>query len=243
MKLDKRVIVIEEKLYRVSEDITKLKKAQAYVFEIIGEEFILPYRGKLLKYLKTNDTLKPGIYETKKGSTHIVLPKKKEKVLYQLDNIKDLSNKKILDKTEYIKTDIDLTVNGEIMIPPRHADDDIPNTMLKAGIASKRINFDSYGPRYAALDIGSDQSSRKTNAKKAILNNTTLTATKLIQNCNALDLQFAIVLADKPDAIHPMIYGPLVMYSHEPFNLSSATNLLEVQSKIFDPAAKLKKEK
>lgn len=235
MKLDKiapKFIVLDYAVFHVinyDEGIKKgFKKGVAYLIETDFIKIVLPYKG----ILKDIDPEKrtPGIYSSKKSTAHrFILPKKNDRAQYLPDKIQSTKDD-IFSKGNFVKGDIIIDTDGEIFKPRIKPDDDLNLKLLKTAINLKNISLSSYDNRFQAIDIGTNPSNRKSNAKKAILNNDSLSSNKLIQLSDVLDLDVAVVIKDKPASMFPMLTDgkPIVIYSNTAFPLNDCINIATI---------------
>jgi hypothetical protein len=232
MKLDKiapRFIVIDYAVYHVinyDEGIKKgFKKSVAYLIETDFINIVLPYKGVLKDIDPEKRT--PGIYSSRKTTAHrFILPNKNVRAQYSPDNIQSTKDD-IFSKGNFVKGDIIIDTDGEIFKPRIKPDDDLNLKVFKTAVNLKNISLSSYDNRFQAIDIGTNPSNRKSNAKKAILNNDSLSSNKLIQLADVMDLDVAVVIKDRPGSMFPMLTDgkPIIMYSNNAFQLNDAINI------------------
>lgn len=232
-KISPRFIVIDYAVYHVinyDEGITKgFKKGVAYLVETDYMDIVLPFKG-ILKDID-HEKRTPGIYTSRKNPKihRFLLPKGNDRDQFSPKNIKTTADD-IFSKGNFVKGDIIIDSDGEVFKPRIKPDDDLNLKLLKAAINLKNISLSSYDNRFQAIDIGTNPSNRKSNAKKAILNNDSLSSNKMVQLGDVMDLDIAVVIKDKPSSMYPMNTNgkPIVLYSGPVFSLEGAVNVATI---------------
>lgn len=225
----KKFIIIEGKVYLVlsyEEGVANgFQKGNAYHDESI--KLVLPFKGIFQDF----DERSPGIYSDRKSKRvryifpSVKLPTYKQ---YKPNNIEE-SGHNMFAKGDYVKGDIILDSDGEAFKPRIDPEDDMNLKIYKAAFCLKDAPLSAFDNRFQNTDIGTNPSNRKSNAKKAILNNNSLSSTKLVQLADVVDLDVAIILKDKSTAAFPMRTKnrPIVIFSNAPFDYSNAIPLSE----------------
>ena len=141
------VIIIDDEYYDVEVFIKgkKLTKGTAY----IKGDYVYIYRGK-----KKKDSFLPGIY--KENDKYVFIePSGKEKQIYDVDNINELSRDSIFDiieshREEFIQPEDIETINNnsEIYTATIRENDDFLKYMVKELINRKHINLRNYKGRF-----------------------------------------------------------------------------------------------
>ena len=141
------VIIIDDEYYDVEVFIKgkKLTKGIAY----IKGDYVYIYRGK-----KKKDSFLPGIY--KENDNYVFIePSGKEKQMYDVDNINELSRDSIFDiieshREEFIQPEDIETINNnsEIYTATIRENDDFLKYMVKELINRKHINLRNYKGRF-----------------------------------------------------------------------------------------------
>lgn len=229
-KISPKFIVIDFSVFIVheyEEGIKRgFKKGSAYIVDTDFVKLVLPFRG-VLKDID-NDKRFPGIYISKKNPNihRFILPKHKNSEEYSIDNIRK-TDKNIFSKGNFVKGDILIDGDGEVFKPRINVDDDLTLKIFKVAYNLKNAPLSAFDNRFQAIDIGTNPSNRKSNAKKAIVNNSSLSSTKLVQLGDVVDLDVAVVIKDKPGSVYPMRTDgkPIVLYSGNSFPLKDAIDV------------------
>lgn len=207
----------------------------AYHLKTGIDDRVYPYMGKVKSFRKLDPDSKPGIYvSSESGKYYIIYPKKKDSHMYNPNNAKSFDEDSIFTDVNFISTDIDLSVDGDIFNPPIRVDDDMMNKIVKYCIQKKGIVFDSYKSRFDAMGssgkTGGANTNNKNNAKRALLDNKSLSANKAKEYGDVLEYDIAIAICDKPDAINPMNTNgrPIIIYSGEEFDLSNPISISDI---------------
>lgn len=207
------------------------KKGKLYFDHLSG--CALPYRG----HQDDADELKCGIYKVSKKrepDNYVTrFPKGKERDKYSVENLMPLGD--IFKSGDFIENDLILDIDGESFKPPIYVNDDMMLKLIKAGITLKNAPFNTYDNRFQKMDIGTNSYNRKSNAKKALLNNNSLSSTKALQFSDVMDFDLAIMIKNKPGALCPMDLPdnrPMVIYSREEFDTSNPVNIINLIERL-----------
>ena len=134
------------------------------------------------------------------------------------------------DPSQFADSQLNLAdIGTDVYLPPIHAGDDPLNMLLKLGIRLKGASFAPYGKRLEALAVDRNGSGEKANirnnVRRALNVNFALSPSKFCQYGDNWQFESAIILKDRPDAMHPMHIPEgkmLVIYpSGVPFDFSS----------------------
>ncbi len=199
----------------------------AYQVNTSLDNRVYPYMGKVKSFRKLEPDSKPGIYVSKEtGKYLIVYPSKKDSPMYSPKNIKGFDDNSLFTDVNFIPTDIDLDTDGDVFNPPIKVDDDMMNKIVKYAIKKKGIIFDAYKTRFDTMGssgkTGGANTNNKNNAKRALLENKSLSSNKAKEYGDVLEYDIAIAICDKADASNPMKTNgrPIIIYSGEKFDLS-----------------------
>ena len=192
------------------------RKGVAYRFNSQLTKFLLPYRGQIEREDFRRDELEPGIYFVRRRESYfmrLVLPHNdKEREQYQLGKERDVVAA-VIDSAYMPDQFADVRITsadagGDSFLPPLYQEDDALNLLVKTGIRLKDAPFEPYGKRLAAAAVdkfkGVDGTNIRNNARRSFRLNHTMSATKALQYADAYEMRLAYVLADEPDAMHPM---------------------------------------
>lgn len=233
-----------------------LQKAVAYIYhkemKVLGQtmvaDYLMPYRGILDKHQPITG-LKPGFYFTKikrdKYQETIIRPRTpKEKEMYHPSQIKDMLYAMVsgeITPDEFADPQLNLAdIGTDTYQPPIHVDDDPANMLLKMGIRLKAASFAPYGKRLEAQVSDKNSSAganKRNNVRRAMWLNTSLSPSKLCEYGDAWEFDIAIVLRDRPGAMHPMRIPKdkmLVVYPISPPFEIETPNLLDIRDMISD---------
>ena len=193
------VVIIDDDYYTVEiyTQNTKLKKDKAY----IKDDFVYLYRGKIKD---KGDISGPGIYKLNKEIIFIE-PEGKDRKLYDIDNVNELSPSSIFDKvsedvSKFVQpSDIEIiNNNSEIFTPTIRPEDDFLKYIVKKAILDKKINLKNYKDRFTneyALN----------NMKSGLSKSTKMTVPNFIKWCEILGLDWEMVIKDNgDDTINPL---------------------------------------
>jgi hypothetical protein len=228
-----------------------LLKSNAYRIDTCMTHGLFPYRGIIRKGDSWSPYNTPGIYiKRSKDDTHwnirIAYPRGKRQIdEYALSKEKDVVAAII--GNEYVPSQfIDLKVDtskGEAFMPPVRIGDDPLNTIMKIGIRTKEAPFEPYGKRLEALAVDRSKSIEginiRNNAKRGIITNTAMSASKFILYANTWQLKAAIILTDMEDSMHPMFADGemLVIFPNsEPFKIEQ-DKLIDISDMVRDAIA------
>lgn len=207
----------------------------AYHLKTNIDDRVYPYMGKVKSFRKLDPDSKPGIYvSNESGKYCIIYPKKKDSHMYNPNNAKTFDADSIFTDVNFISTDIDLSVDGDIFHPPIRVDDDMMNKIVKYAIQKKGIVFDAYKSRFDTMGssgkTGGANTNNKNNAKRALLENKSLSTNKAKEYGDVLEYDIAIAICDKPDASNPMNTGgrPIIIYSGDKFDLSDPISISDL---------------
>ena len=193
------VVIIDDDYYTVEiyTKNTKLKKDKAY----IKGDFVYLYRGKIKD---KGDISGPGIYKLNKEIIFIE-PEGKDRKLYDIDNVNELSPSSIFDKvsedvSKFVQpSDIEIiNNNSEIFTPTIRPEDDFLKYIVKKAILDKKINLKNYKDRFTneyALN----------NMKSGLSKSTKMTVPNFIKWCEILGLDWEMIIKDNgDDTINPL---------------------------------------
>lgn len=193
-----------------------LYKSHAYPIDTGMTHGLFPYRGVIHKGDSWSPYEKPGIYlKRSKDDTHwnirIAYPRGKRQLEeYSLSKVQDavaaiIGNEYVPSQFVDLKVD---TSKGEAFMPPIRTGDDPLNMLMKVAIRTKEAPFEPYGKRLEALAVDRSKSIEginiRNNAKRGIITNTAMSASKFILYANTWQLKAAIILMDADDSMHPM---------------------------------------
>lgn len=200
-----------------------LQKAVAYRYHkemtIMGHtvtaDYLMPYRGILEKGQPLTG-LKPGFYFTRikhnQYKETIIRPRTpEEKEMYHPSQEKDMIYAMVsgeIDPDEFSDNQLNMAdIGTDVYLPPIHVDDDSLNMLLKLAIRLKGASFAPYGKRLEA-QVGDSNSTaganKRNNVKRAMWLNNSLSPNKFCEYTDAWELEPAIVLRNRPGAMHPM---------------------------------------
>lgn len=229
-RLSNKIISIDGSSYRVHDevptDLSELDKTVAYK---IYEDCVFPYKGKLkVKKRKDIKNLEPGLYLNGK-SLMLVPPKSKDSSIYSEKNVRDLSDVNILKLTKFKPAIGNSAMSGDAYKPPFFPDDDKNNTIMKVALTIKEMPIRAYDERIKDLPLGVSVNNRISNTLRAFEKNTSLSNSKLGQYCVPFDLDYAVVLRNTDDALHPMPFDSIVIYNNEPFDISGSVDVNSIR--------------
>jgi len=224
-----------------------LKKGVAYQYETDLTRGLFPFRGIVDDTFSYN-TAKIGIYFKKIGRDRykkiIIRPEtKKDAEEYRLGREKDLIAATMggeFDLGDFIDSDLAATDAGaDIYKPPIRVADDSLNKIVKLMIRLKAAPFEPYGRRLQMLAVdrrpGTERSNTKNNARRGINNNLAMSMNKATEYMDVWQSECAIVIRDKPHAMHPMAIPAgkmLVTYpSGVPFDINTE-DLIDISDEI-----------
>lgn len=249
-KLSMHIIEIDGSIYRVFdykqtiEDEEPFYQNNAYVIKTQLRHMVLPFRGEMNDFsnLLLPDTL-PGIYQhPKTKALEIRGPRTRaEKAKYDPKNVVNLLNQKDLSRySENMFRDMQLEhkASGDIFMPEVHDDDDYTSKLLKTFISAKQISFGDYGARLERLSAtkgdGSTGNARN-NAKRALSNNRSMSASKTVYFATGFDGELALIIRDKPNCPNPALRPgeQMVIYpTSEPFKIENLVSVNDVASRV-----------
>lgn len=249
-KLSMYIIEIDGSIYRVFDyhqtiaDGEPFYQNNAYVIKTQLRHIVLPFRGELknLGMIFHPDTV-PGIYQNPKTKElQIRGPRSKsERAKYDPKNIVNLLNQKDLSRySESMFRDMQLEhkASGDIFMPEIHDDDDYTSKLLKTFISAKQISFGDYGSRLERLSAtkgdGSTGNARN-NAKRALSNNRSMSASKTVFFATGFDGELALIIRDKPNCPNPALRPgeQMVIYpTSEPFKIENLVSVNDVAARV-----------
>lgn len=222
---NQQVILIDGKCYRVedfpSQDTIKERGSEAFsrgfAYRYITDlqKRILPYNG-VVKQKEFHFKDSPvGIYFVvinKEKVMRIVFPRtKRESELYSMEKQRSVMSAVLETYQKNQFADAILSARdsgGSRFIPPIREDDDFLNKAIKMAIRMKDAPFEPYGKRLESLAVeknhGMEGTNIKNNTRRGILYNNTMSANKAVLNADTWEIDIAIVLRDRTDAMHPM---------------------------------------
>lgn len=191
------MIEVHDEFYEVNlfRDIDSLIVDTGYIFN--GSDIVYVYRGKFTKESKA-----PGIY-LKNGKLHFIEPS--DRRVFSIFNIKEYSPERIFDEiTKNMDSFIspeDIEIinnNSEKFIPTIKDSDDFLKVIIKKAIIDKKINLKNYKDSFKNQHM-------LTNLKSALGKSTKMTVTNFKIWCEALGLNWEIVITDSgADKISPL---------------------------------------
>lgn len=222
-----------------------LLKGRAYRVITDMTNALLPYRGEIRKGESWSAYDQPGIYirwskNEEIWKIHIAYPRgKKQRDEYAIGRERDvyaavLNNEFVPDQFRDIKVD---QTRGDAFMPPLRPEDDPLNKAMKIAIRKKQAPFEFHGKRLEALAVGTksiEGINIRNNAKRGILNNTAMSASKFILYANTWQLQAAIILRDDPNSKYPMFENGemyVIFPNSEPFEINDE-NLIDVKDDV-----------
>ena len=230
-----RVLTFEEGLEE------GFKTGCAYHRKTFLDDRVYPYRGKLKSLKKLKSDMPAGIYVSEStGDWVIQYPRKAQWDAYDPAAVRQFNEDAIHSDVSFINTDIDLQADGDIFYPPIRPEDDMMSKVVKYAIRLKGIVFDAYKTRFdtmgSAGKTGKSSTNNKNNAKRALIENHSLSANKAKEYGDVLEYQIAIVIADKPGAANKMNTDgrPIVIFSDDPFDIS---DVIDISTMDFSEAA------
>jgi hypothetical protein len=226
-KISPLFVMLDGTIYTVKDYAIGLtdgfKIGTAYKMNFMFLKAVIPYRGKRGKDDRT------GLYTTPNGYIVPYVKPGDNLKHYGHDIISSLNTVSVITDKDVIMPDISES-SGKVFKPIINNDDDLSLKLLRSAILMKKIDLDSYTKRFQRMDVGSNASNRKTNAKKALINNRSLSATKLVQFADVFDLEVAILLKDAKNAANPMNPNnlPVAIFSRRPFDCSQFINISDL---------------
>ena len=247
-------VIIESRHYQVydfdhdraeREGPKYLLKGRAYRVVTDMTNALLPYQGEIRKGESWSAYDTPGIYirwskNEEKWKIHVAYPRgKKQRDEYAIGRERNvvaaiLNNEYKPDQFRDIKVD---QTRGDAFMPPLRPEDDPLNKIMKSAIRKKQAPFEYYGKRLESLAVGTksiEGINIRNNAKRGILKNTAMSASKFVLYSNTWELQAAIVVRDDPNSKHPMFENGemLVIYPNsEPFEINDE-NLIDIKDEV-----------
>lgn len=234
-----------------------LQKAVAYRYhreisiggEIVRADYMLPFRKILDRHDPING-LKPGIYFRKMKHNEykelIIRPRTPEEAeAYSPSQEKDIIFAMMTGEylpNEFADNQLNLAdIGTDVYLPPIHPDDDPLNMILKLAIRLKGAPFAPYGKRIEAQALNrktkTEGANMRNNVRRAMWLNTSLSPNKMCQYADWWQFRTAIIIADCPDAMHPMRIPSgkmLVVFPNgAPFEINSE-DLIDISDMISD---------
>jgi hypothetical protein len=203
MNLSNRIIKYEENMYRVYDYTSNedLQLGNSYIFGgkthrfTIQYVYVLPFKGQYDKTLTS-----PGIY-LKDGQLRLIHPRTdKEKQIYNISRVFTITPKTINSDLAQYLNEIDLTelkYTGNVFEPKIKDTDDVGIKAMRLAIWKKQIDFNSYANRF-------ERPWDRANMKKSLMQDSTLTFSKLKTYADVFDLEYGIIIFDKPGAKDPL---------------------------------------
>lgn len=239
-------VILDGRYYQVSDfprekailyGESALRKGMAYRIQTDMTSGLFPYRKELEPKEKWSPYTTPvGIYlrKRKDESYQILISyphNKKEQEEYHCGKEKSIAVA-FFDHDFVPDQFLDLKIKatkGDAFMPPITVDDDFLNTLMKLGIRLKEVPFEPYGKRLEASAVdprkGIEGINTRNNAKRALLNNTTMSPNKFSFYGNTWELESAVILRDTPGSTNPMFTDGemLIIYPNGvPFDIDTA---------------------
>lgn len=200
-----KMISIDGEFYKVGGKFSEAPKPTIGI-SYIYDDLVLPYFGVVDNV--DNMTI-PGIYKQEQDemmhvpgkitytlkNEHVVLPKKKERDKYSIDEIKEVSLQDMLSDGD-IKTQVvfETGMNADVYVPMIQPGDDLGMRVLKYILGKKGIELKNYDHRF-------DKPYSRTNTKRMIDVGGTLKLTKLEELADIFDFGFVVGIYDKDGEI------------------------------------------
>lgn len=230
--------------YKTLEDGETFYTNNAYIIRDQLRDFVLPFRGDMKNFAKlfSKDTV-PGIYRNpKSGKLQIRGPRSKsEQKMYDSSNVVNLLNQKDLNRYSanmFRDMQLEHKASGDIFAPTIKDDDDFTSKAMKTFITAKQISFGDYGTRLEQLSATKGDGSMgnaRNNAKRALMTNSSMSASKLVYYATAFDADVALILRDKPDCPNPALRPgeQMVIFPvSSPFKIENLVSVTEVQNRL-----------
>lgn len=196
MSDEKRYVDIDGCIYGVKKfnKDKQFKKGFAY----IKGRYVLPFRGPLEKKSR-----KPGIYMCDEGLI-VLRPISKKKIKkYSIDKIYTIGDvnriNSLIIKEGVRSEDLGniLGESDEIFAPPILDQDNTLQILIKRALGKKEIDINNYAGRFTST-------SDLNNHKRSLFHHGKMSYEKFIKWCEALDLEYEIIVKDAPYSLHPM---------------------------------------
>jgi hypothetical protein len=221
ISLSNKIIKFGEYMYRVYDykEPDDLQLGNAYIFGGTGHKlriryvYVLPFMGRLEKGSK-----EPGIYLNNDGGIHVINPRTdRDKQLYHISRVFEITPETINTELNQYLNDIDLSelkYTGNVFEPKIKENDDVGIKAIRLAILMKQIDFNNYAGRF-------ERPWDRANMKKSLMQDTTLTFSKLKTYADIFDLDYGIIIFDREGAKDPLSKNgkAVVVFNDAPFSI------------------------